>query len=357
MGCYGIYRLSIHYRSNLWGGSILRIVTPILATIAVLLLASMFGTVNAAEVHKNGFGGITPLNTTGLTAFNNSLKRSFDFESDSMVLSAEFSILETNGDVRDFSLFDNDLTLQNGPQFEDSTFRNALYTDGPGNTEYASAAHSETLDMEQTNISIVWWGQLRQNDVLQFILGKLGRASPGPECEYNYGIYIDSDNTVGTVISDDCAGGAIDFIDSELPISGLRTNQTYGIGTVFEDTVSGAEIHIWLDGNWIYTETSTLRVGDAGLEFWVARMQGGPTSAFCNCTHDEILVFQERLDNSTMQLLTTKQHDIVIKAGPRTTTQGFEGLFFALPWLIVFGLLGWLGYTIFLAWKEAFTRE
>ncbi len=482
----------------------------------------MFGTVNAVEVHKNGFGGITPLNTTGLTAFNESLKRSFDFESDSLVLSAEFSILETNGDVRDFSLFDNDLTLQNTtiqePIFVDSLFRTALETTNEGifslnitstadalvdqsfpttnygsnvlllvrswsgsnnrrsflqwdlstipsiatitqalmwinkiadvgafprtyeaqavsaswmegtitwNTQpgvigspassvitttdtwyawdittivqnwvdgtwtnngirvmdsaensgsevqsnfdsreatddpildvdytiggqWATASHSETLDMENTNVSLVWWGQTANPGSGQ-ITGKGCSSS-----NYVYGLQVQSDNTISAFVADNAC--STDLIQTSLPSGGLVPNQTYSIGVVFEDNTWGTDVHFWLDGEWIYNETSTERVGDDGASFYVGRSSNTDLTAFLNGTHDEILVFQERLSNDTMKLLTTKQHDIVIKAGPRTTTQGFEGLFFALPWLIVFGLLGWLGYIIFLAWKEPFTR-
>ncbi len=520
VGCYGIYCISDHYRGCIGGGSILKFVVPIFTITVVLLLASMFGTVNAVEVHKNGFGGITPFNNTGLTIFNDSLMRSADYESDSLVLSAEFSILETNGDIRDFSLFDNDLTLQNttpqGPIFVDSTFRTGLETFNVGilnlNTtsvadafveqglpdnnygsnvnllvrsfgalnrrtfvqwdlssipstaiitealmwldktadvgvfprtyevqavsaswteggitwnnapgvlvppspsisitysdiwytwdittivqnwidgtwtnnglrvrdtvessgleitsffdskeatndpflnisytmgQWAQAPHSESLDMEETNVSLIWWGQIRDVGT-KFITGKGCSSSVG----YVYGLLLDSQNKLRAQVSSGAC--ASDVISTNIILS---TNRTYGIGIVFEDTPSGADVHLWLDGEWIYNETSTQRVGDSGSDFYVGRSQDSDESLFCNCTHDEILVFKERLTNDTMKLLTTKQHDIVIKSGPGVTPQGFAGLFFALPWLIVFGLLGWLFYIIAMAWREPFTGE
>ncbi len=490
----------------------------------MLLLASMFGAVNAVEVHKNGFGGITPLNTTGLTVFNDDLKRSFDYESDSLVLSAEFSILETNGDIRDFSLFDNDLTRQNTTVeeslFVDSTFRTGLQTlnagiqnqnltatadsfvgeafpttnygsltyllvrsfttsnrraflqwnlssippeatitdatmwilktsdtgsfprtyeaqavleswteggitwnnqpgtmlgspvsisittadiwyswdittivqnwvdgtwtnnglrikdsaEGSGSglestwnsreaatddpslnvsyttSQWAETPHSESLDMENTNVSMIWWGQTH-NIGRQYITGKGCSTSP-----YVYGIWLDPQNEISARVAEsNCiVDGAV---SSNLPTGGLQPNRTYGVGVVFEDNPWGADVHFWLDGEWIYNETSIRRVEDTNTDYYVGRSNSENQLEFCNCTHDEILVFKERLSNDTMKLLTTKQHDIVIRSGPRTTTQGFEGLFFALPWLIVFSLIGWIFYLIAISWKEVFTKE
>ncbi len=330
---------------------------PIFTITAVLLLASMFGTVNAVEVHKNGFGGITPFNTTGLTVFNESLKRSFDYESDSLVLSAEFSILETNGDIRDFSLFDNDLTLQNDApspeaEFVDSTFRTSLETinGGASGGQWATAPHSESLAMENMNVSLVWWGQIKDSITMQFITGKACLTT-----SYSYGLSVDIDGEISAVVG--TSGCGADTIETNLPSGGLDFNRTYGIGVVFEDAPGGAEIYFWLDGEWIYRETSSNRVWDNGGIYYVGRSQASFTEFFCNCTHDEVLVFKERLSNDTMKLLTTKQHDIVIRSGPGVTPQGFAGLFFALPWLIVFGLLGWLFYIIAMAWREPFTGE
>ncbi len=326
-----------------------------ITVILILLFASLFGYVEANEIHKNGFGGITPFNTTGLTVFNDTIKRSTDFPSSSLVLSADFSILESNGDIKDFSIFNNDLTAQNdapstAPEFVDGTFRTSLETvnGGPSGGQWAEAAHSQSLDMTLTDLSMVWWGQFRHLDVRQYIQGKTCAS-----LIYVYGMYIDSNNQLAAVV-DNSACSSSQLITSGLPSGGLSVNRTYGIGVVFEDTPSGANVSFWLDGVWIYNEISTVRVGDSNSVFRVGRSRLPITTQWCNCNHDETLVFNEALDNSTMRLITTQQHDIVIKSGPGTTAQGFGGLFLALPWLIVFGLLGWLFFTIFMAWKKAF---
>ncbi len=308
----------------------------------------MFGTVNAVEVHKNGFGGITPLNTTGLTVFNDSLKRSFDYESDSLVLSAEFSILETNGDIKDFSLFDNDLTPNGNPNFVDSDFRTGLETDG--STQWGFASISTDSINHYDNVSMVWWGQVRETNN-QSIAGK---ACTGGSTSYLWGIYINQNNNLSAKMTSSCTPDL--WIETTFT---LAENITYAIGVVFENInqTEGTNVHFWVNGDWIYSETITQYMFQTNANFYVGRGLQGSGARYCNCIHDELLIFRERLDNQTMKLLTTKQHDIVIKSGPRTTTQGFEGLFFALPWLIVFSLIGWIFYLIAISWKEIFTKE